>query len=154
MLFLLYSSCGILRANDAGIQVQWRSRLFQLQRLRFTRLGGRGRQFHEQPRAGVPAEKRIIVVGGTDGFGAFVPGHRLVEPLDRRGRGAEAIALEDGLGAAFSDDSGIIRAVVSVARGGGNFDDECGFLNAMFSKAARHNVRVDAAARIQSSIAG
>src|SRR5215831_8039226 len=94
-----------------------RSSLFQQQRLGVYFDARRQRAVaHDEARAGVPAQDGIVVAAGTDRLGAFVPVHRLAEPVvDERTR-SRRMMLQLRLGAALVDEPGVVRALVLIAQ--------------------------------------
>src|SRR5258706_14575634 len=78
---------------------------------------------HDEPGARVPAKDRIVVAGGPNGFGPFIPGHGFSQPFVRPRTAARSALPELGLGASLMDDPGVIGAFVLVPD---PFDDAAG----------------------------
>jgi SAM-dependent methyltransferase len=93
--------------------------------LQHKRLGegfGRGLQMgmaHQQSRAGVPAQQRVVVGRRPQGLGFFVPLHSLMQPVIDDGGGPLSALVKKRLATALADHTGIVGALVRImeARG-------------------------------------
>ena len=74
--------------------------LFVLQRF-FGQIRLSLRQLRQEAGARVPAQHRVVVVGGADGLGALEEPHRFAQPFRSRGRGGVAVAVHHRTGAAL-----------------------------------------------------
>ena len=71
---------------------------------------------HDQPRARIPPQPRIVVARWANGFSLLVPGHRIPQPFVGLRAAAWHAVPQPRLGPALGDDSRVIRALVLVTK--------------------------------------